>query len=294
MSRLLVLALVALLSLSPLMWISAEAQQGQEPPADATDAYEWPWEGVDPITEVPREDTVSWKKLTDFLGIRDPQSPNATPIEASLVGFRVRFHNLSDERNAYIPEILGAEFMVVIVNEGEFILDIKGPGSYLVDPMLNGNGDQNIEVMNGEISNDPPGIYYETTGLVIMDENGQECGRLCTVLPGFAVKLETGDSVIAPAGAICVWCLFQEELEGPATTETATPELEDLATGELLVFPFVRRDYTFSWLRDMAGVTGTPEATPSARQIPSGALRAAPEMAVLAFNPGPGCHRWDE
>jgi hypothetical protein len=285
MSRLLILALVALFSLSPMMRMSAGAQEAQHP-GDATDADEWPWEGVGPIEEVSAKDTDAWSRLTEFLGA---QHLDTRSLTASLMGFRVPFQNLPDERSAYIPEIIGAEFMVVIVSSGEFILDAKGPGSYLVDPAPVDGEYGNIAIMNGEISDDGKRIYYEETGLFIVDENGHTCGRLCTVLPGFAVRLEPGDRVIAPAGAICVWCLFQSKAEGAATPQAEAPE--DLAKGELIVFPLVRKDHTFSWIRAILGSgAGIAAATPTAGRVASGGVRAAPEMAVL-LNPGPGCHR---
>lgn len=293
MPRQLILALVALFTLSPLMGISTTAQEGQQPSESEPGMGEWPWEGVGPIVEVPSDETESWKKLTDFIGVQNLNDPDTRSLTGLLEGYRVPFKNLANERDAYIPEIIGAEFMVVIVEEGEFILDAKGPGSYLVDPAPIGDADGDIEIFVGEIPHDDEEIYYETTDRFIVDENGHICGRMCTVLPGFAVKLELGDRVVAPAGAICVWCLFQEAAEGTPTPDPAVPEV--LATGELLVFPLVRDDpdYTFSWLRyyKPGGAPGSSEATPSAGQVVSGALRAAPDMAVLAFNPGPGCSR---
>jgi hypothetical protein len=292
MPRLLILALVALFTLSSLMAISTTAQEGQQPPEGASDLGEWPWEGVGPIVEVPPEDTEAWANLTDFIGLQDLDDPDKRSLTALLPkGYRVPFQNLPDERDAYVPEIIGAEFMVVIVEEGEFVLDAKGPGSYLVDPAPIGGEERNLEIMIGKIPPDEKEIYYEETGLFIVDENGDPCGRMCTVLPGFAVKLAPGDRVIAPAGAVCVWCLFQRPVEDTSTPEAGATE--ELAKGKLLVFPLVRDGYMFSWLRyyKPGGGPGTPEATQSAGQVFSGALRAAPEMAVLAFNPGPGCSR---
>jgi hypothetical protein len=56
------------------------------------------------------------------------------------------------------------------------------------------------------------------------------------VRPGVAVQVTDGDRIIASAGAICIWCL-------PNQNEQHTGESE----GKLNVFPLLDSGGTFSW-----------------------------------------------
>jgi hypothetical protein len=188
---------------------------------------------------------------------------------------RVVFRNPSDIDRAHIPEVQGAEFMVVIVKSGEFVVDVKGPGSFLVDPGLDPepaqDGVAQIEVMRAEITDTDTEreVRYYPTGQFVLDEKGMVCTSLCTVLPGVAVQLTVGDRIIAPAGAICIWCMLNAGEDDPSDPH-----------GALFVFPLLDDEEVFTWSRYDLG--------------PAAAQQATPEMMVGAapwamFNPSATC-----
>jgi hypothetical protein len=262
-----ILVTVAVLGILPLGEASISAQNASS---------SWAWEGVDP-PRTPDDEPAAREKLNDLIG-------ETGSIGDGLQALEVSFTNPDTMRSAYIPELMGVEFMAVIVDSGEFVLDVKGPGSYLVNPNQEGT-DPSIQILIGKIAPDGMTISYDATetdltdDTFVLDENGNTCTSRCTVLPGTAVRLQQGDGVIAPAGAICVWCLLQQSADASSGS-----------TGKLLVFPLVRPGYTFSWSRYHPSPTG-PGATPSARQTDPETPGVAPVMMAWAFNPAPGCQK---
>jgi hypothetical protein len=279
MRRLFMLFTVAVLGLLPLGETSISAQD-----SSAAQEYSgsWAWEGVEP-PRPPGDGAAAREALNALIG-------ETGSIAAGLEVFEVPFTNPSDTRSAYIPELMGVEFMAVIVDSGEFVLDVKGPGSYLVNPNQE-DADPSIQILIGKIAPDGMTITYDATetdptdDTFVLDENGNTCSTRCTVLPGTAVMLEEGDGVIAPAGGICVWCLLQQSADTGGSS-----------TGNLLVFPLVRKDYTFSWSRyhpSAMGAAATPDAaaTPSANLTDPGMPDVGPVAMAWAFNPAPGCQK---
>jgi hypothetical protein len=225
MCRLFILAIVALLGFTPLGLRSVSAQYSEE---------ELNWAGVE--EPEPGADSAS---LDEFLASISPE----------LRAYRVSF----TEQYAKIPLIRDPEFMVVVVESGEFVLEVKGPGSFIVDPA----DDSFVKIaVRTEGENEP---YYELTDQVILDEEGRKCRSLCTVLPGFAVQVTPQYRIIAPSGAICIWCLLNRHDEFSGQT-----------TGELLVYPLLAEgaeDTDFSWIRERRmdlDSTGAQTATPAA------------------------------
>jgi hypothetical protein len=224
MCRLFILAIVAVLSFTPLGLRAVSAQYTEE---------ELKWAGVE--EPEPGADSAP---LDAFLASISPE----------LRAYRVSF----TEQYAKIPLIRDPEFMIVVVEEGEFVLEVKGPGSFIVDPA----DDSFVKIMVRTEGEEAP--YYELTDQVILDEEGRQCRRLCTVPPGFAVQVIPQYRIIAPSGAICIWCLLNSN------------EFIGQMTGKLLVYPLLAEtetDEDFSWTEQRRidlGLAEAQTATPAA------------------------------
>lgn len=265
MRRLFSLFIVALLGLVPLGPFSVSAD---------TPAWNEAWDGI----VIPKDDPPPTDVRNDFIG---------RTIGEQLAAFKVLFNNEKD----YIPEVANSEFMVVYVANGEFVIDVKGPGSYTIDPGIDPaieqeigtpqnaaeapEGYKDIEIMVGKVSSDGQEIVYEPTGQFILDERGNRCVTLCTVLPGYAVKLMAGDRVIAPAGAICIWCLLHA---GDASGD---------APGVLFAYPLLRGD-DFSWRQNHPNPDAS--ASISSNFVDASLSGARPVTMGWAIGPGSNCH----
>jgi hypothetical protein len=264
MRRLVTLVTAMLLSVAPLGGLTVLAQ-------DSDKDWDWSWEGVTG-PETPQNESAAFDQLNALGGATGT-------LFSDLKVYEVGFTNPDDNRSAYIPEIIGAEFMAVIVDSGEFVLDVKGPGSFLIEPAPDAGGEDNIEIMKPQIPPDGLSISYEATGHYILDEKGNICTTRCTVLPGFAVRVSADDGIIAPAGAICVWCLLHQN------------DADGVSEGTLLVFPLLRNGAEFSWVTYHEGSASAAQATPTVDR--SGADMGDESLTVMAwaFNPGAGCRR---
>lgn len=278
MRPLLLLAVVVLVGFGPLAArsVSARSWEGSES-----------WQGVTVQERIPynRDDPQApFQLLAEFLGVPPGDMAVAPESVSALLddAYPVEFKNgeAGADHRAHIPEVQGAEFMVIIVASGEFVLDVKGPGSFLVDPAvdptLQSSADGMIRIMHVAI--DGKEAHYTPTEQFVQDEKGADCTNLCTVLPGVAVQLTDGDRIIAPAGAICIWCLLNQN-EHAGETE-----------GLLYAFPLLDSGETFSWDEYDDGSAVAVEETSAS--VPDG--DAAPEQMIQAipwamFNPAANC-----
>jgi hypothetical protein len=287
MRRLFILVIVALISISPLGGFLAS---GQEPEP----AY---WNGVS-LSEEP----VDPGPLEEFLvgvPLGDPDSDRMRSIGTRLPdGFRFdfQFDPNAQTYRPQVPEIEDAEsrktaeFMVVIVDSGDFVLTIlPSSPAFIVDPPE----DTTISYMDvtGEWADPPnPGFTYAESNRVVLDENGQECMNLCTVsnpateLPPsaenvVAVQLKEGSRVQALAGNFCLWCLINGQANSLGQEE-----------GSLLVYPYTENDQEFSWVRSYEEAQlASPEGVEFIQGDPA-SFEAAPVGMAWAFNPPSGCH----
>ena len=274
MRRQFILVIVALISFSPLGGFLAS---GQEPEP----AY---WNGVGAPEAI--DDPAP---LDEFLvGIaldRQDVSQQRSVSTRLRSGFRVPFtfdENVTQYR-PQVPEIKGAEFMVVIVESGSFVLNVlpESP-SFTVDPPEG----TNISLMDvrGNWADPPdPGLTYTVReGAFVPDENGRPCTDLCTVTPPpdmeessrVAVLLEEGFRVLAPAGNYCLWCLIEGQ------------------EGSLLIYPQIQNDQEFSWVRsyEEAPRVASTEGVEFVQGDPASSDSAPVGMAWAFFNPPSGCH----
>jgi hypothetical protein len=284
MRSLLVAIAVVLLAIAPLGSLSVWAQETESFVDEA-------WLGV-----TINEDAAPMAQLDEFLGT------SGRLRERIKEGHRVSFDNSIENPNqkpgekpeafhAHIPEVPNAEFMAIYVSEGEFVLDVMPPTSFIVNPA----GDRPIALLENT-GTDPNEAYYELNeGTVesLLDETGDPCTEMCTVpaprVDGqvakqderTAIQLLPGDWILAPAGGLCVWCLLNT---------WAVPGM----TGELFVYPLSEAE--FSWTQaERSFMRSALQETPAAEGIAanqSTSLTTDPLSNAAAwafFNPAPNC-----
>lgn len=261
MRRLSIIAAVALLGLAPLGGFFVSAQESADP------AY---WNGVsrpEPIEDrAPLEDFVG-ETQGRSIGDRLPQ------------GYRVTFTYNPDEpdNRPQIPELGNAEYMIVIVESGQFVLNVLQAPSFVVDPPEG----MSVNYVDAVGERDT-GFEYTVTDQVLLDENGAPCMDLCTVLPRVtegstadtwvAVELKEGYRAEGPAKNFCLWCLLNN------------------GQGTLLVYPLLGNDGEFSWTAayDAAHGLASPAAGGSGQGDSALSDTTAGRIA-WAFNPGSSC-----
>jgi hypothetical protein len=284
MRSLLVAITVVLLATAPLGSLTVWAQE--------TDGFvDEAWLGV-----TINEDAAPMAQLNEFLGT------SGSLRERIKEGHRVTFDNSvenpnqkSDEKSeafhAHIPEIPDAEFMAVYVSQGEFVLDVMPPTSFIVDPA----GDRTISLLENTGS-DPNEAYYELnegTAESLRDEKGDPCTEMCTVPAPradgqvarqderTAIQLLPGDWILAPAGGLCVWCLLNT---------WAVPG----TMGELFVYPLSDEDFAWAQAKSAfmaSAIQGTPgtEAVAADQGASVSSERLSNFAAWAFFNPAPNC-----
>jgi hypothetical protein len=254
MRRLAIVIACALFGLSPLAAATVSGQGTGE------------WDGVTSFEQVEERDALL--RLVGDAGER-------SIAQRLPLGYRLTLENAENaELLAQVPEVVDAEFMIVVVEEGEFVLNVRPPIALVVDPAVNSI----VEYL--EVTEEPDGslLYGDPTGEVVLGSNNEACMDLCTVPPpateaeNAAVQLLKDYSVIGPAKHICFWCLLND------------------GTGSLLVYPL--DDGEFSWLREYnkaKGLASVATAGDSPGSAP--ASETAPVVMAWAFNPAPGCKR---
>ena len=259
MRRLLILASVVSLGFGPLIFgqLSVSAQEGEEIESGDFD--------------------VNWNDFTRWEGVGRPQAVEqasrqggrVVPVVETLQQFEVFFAI----EYAAAPVVENAEFMLVVVEEGSFALDLtpegvapSGPQSFVVHP---DDGASIPTLRRLEPAETEP--YYEPTGDVVLGADGQPCMSMCVIPVATIVEVKPGDKIVAREGAVCLWCLLN-----------TTPG-EGNERGLLLVSPVLpasAQPDQFSWVQfwDESVHTATPVA------------ETAPVAVGWAFNPPTSCH----
>jgi hypothetical protein len=155
----------------------------------------------------------------------------AAPIEGSelLQPYVVKF---AEEFGATNPSV-NAEFMVVVVREGFFALDLRTDTQASVVVSSPSGQIESLRPLGapGEVTPPP---HYERTGEFI------PCPFGCILDPAQPVLLAAGDVAIAKKGAKCLWCLLGTDAE------------KNGETGLLDVFVLLESGDpgSFSWIQD--------------------------------------------
>jgi hypothetical protein len=205
MRRLVVLAIVSLLGIAPIGIVgrSASAQDSPTqqlancslidyPPAveDGENAPSLPWEAVcRPIAE---DATLP--------------APHLQTMQPYAVAFKEEFA---------ATELIGdgtedqpmAEFMVVLVKEGSFALDLETDKQGNAQQVVVSTIQDHIETLTPWTSTKP---HYSTPppNGAPLTVNGEVCTRACPVDPNVPVLLMPGDFAVAEQGALCIYCLL--------------------------------------------------------------------------------------
>lgn len=278
MQRLFILGIVAVLSFSPLGGFFAS---GQEP-----DPY---WNGVSAPEVI--EGTVPLEEFLVGVPLETPIDSRNRSVSTRLPqGYRINFETLDPDNRPQIPELPNTEYMVVIVESGQFVLNVLSSPAFVVDPPEG----QSIRYMFAE-GDFEVSFAYTASDHVVLDENNQPCTDLCTVLPptefppapyppsesasppdgpsARAVLLEEGYRVEGLAKNFCIWCLVNS------------------GTGSLLVYPSVKPGQEFSWLSAYNEAHGlvSPEGAEFVQGDP-GSSDTEPVRMSWMFNPGGRCN----
>ena len=192
-----------------------------------------------------------------------------------------------DEEAAAVPAIENAEFMLVAVQQGTFVLDLapdsttqRSPaGAFLVHP----SGDAPIPTMTRTNLPEPDEPYAETGDFVKETGSTNNCTSMCVIPAEVAVRVKEGDRIVAREGAICLWCLLNQT--GAKGDEK----------GLLLVSPVISvsaQAESFSWITSWDNtVTSYNAQTKTVRISSDGtdSMNGEPVKMSWAFNPSTNC-----
>jgi hypothetical protein len=272
-------AMRALSFLATIMLLGITALFGGQAPAVAQDepnkefkiitSVDVPWE------RVSRPRPVSENKPVGGAG--------TSPIE-KIQQYEVFF----DEEAAAVPVVENAEFMLVAVQQGTFVLDLapanteeRSPvGAFLVHP----SGGESIPTMT-RTDYPEPGPHYIATGANVLDASGTaDCTSMCVIPAAVAVQVKPGDRIVAREGAICLWCLLNQTAE------------EGDEKGLLLVSPVISvtaETEGFSWIQAWDNTVSSYNAQTRTVRIGSEGTESMSgepvKMGWALFNPGTSC-----
>jgi hypothetical protein len=270
MRRLFFLIIVALLGMTSLLGgrVPALAQEGSDK-FEIITTVDMPWEKVSRPRPVAEDGPLG--------------GAGTSPID-KIPQYEVYFA----EEAAAVPAIDYAEFMLVAVQQGTFVLDLapestteRSPaGAFLVHP----SGGEPIPMMT-RTNYAEPGPHYIPAGGNVPNATGPgDCTSMCLIPVEVAVQVKPGDRIVAQEGAICLWCLLNQ-----------TPTEGD-EKGLLLVTPIVPLTAAaneFSWITSWDDTTANFNAQTQTVRIGSegtDSMSREPVMMGWAlFNPGTSC-----
>lgn len=218
MRRFFLLLIVVLLGLSPVGIPPATAREALECELGEQE-YEW-WAGI--CKPVPEE------------GLAIPVSPDNSDevIQPYAVAFQEEF--------AATRPLENAEFMIVYVREGVFVLDRDGSASGTIVASSQYPQIPTLSLIGTAAEVDQP-HYALVPGGFLENPDGTACTRACPVPFDQPVQLRAGDIAVAQAGTLCLWCLL------------GTNAVKDGETGLLEIYVLrgaTEGPETFSWGED--------------------------------------------
>jgi hypothetical protein len=221
-------------------------------------------------------------------GVGRPEPPTAEAMLPPPVGDLIMepYAVFFSEDYAAVPEMteFTPEFMVVVVQKGNFALDVADTESGIVVFPAEG---QPIPMMNPR-KDDPP--YYQRTDPVtyIQNPSGGDCTLACPIPADSVIQTKPGDRIVAREGALCVWCLLNSNFD-PGNAKT---EYDDQGLLEVFaLLPAGTGPNRFSWIQDWES-NQKDAATPSVSQRGgpmSVATNSEPTLLAWAFNPQARC-----
>jgi hypothetical protein len=242
-------------------------------------------EGSDKF-EIITTDDVPWERVSRPRPVVEdaPRGGAGTsPIE-KIPQYEVYFA----EEAAAVPVIENAEFMLVAVQEGTFVLDLapestaeRSPaGAFLVHP----SGGEPIPMMS-PTGYPEPGPHYIPAGGNVPDATGAaDCTSMCLIPAEVAVQVKPGDRIVAQEGAICLWCLLNQTAE------------EGDEKGLLLVSPVVSMatvanefSWTASWDDTAASFNAQIETVHVSSEGTESLSGEPVRMSWVLLNPGTSC-----
>jgi hypothetical protein len=205
MRRLVVLVIITLLGIAPIGIVDGSASAQDSPtqqlancslidysPAveDGENAPSLPWEAVcRPIAE---DATLPAPHLQTM-------QPYAVPFKEQFAATELIGDGAEDQPTA--------EFMVVLVKEGSFALDLETDKQGNAQQVVVSTIQDHIETLTPWTPTKP---HYSTPSPngAPLTVNGEVCTRACPVDPDVPVLLMPGDFAVAEQGALCIYCLL--------------------------------------------------------------------------------------
>jgi hypothetical protein len=159
-----------------------------------------------------------------------------------------------------------AEFMVVVVVQGRFVLDVlpddENADKQIVvtmatDPETGSPTRDRFQLTEAwdEGAPQPHYVVIDDENVYLVDGNGDRCTRACVVEPGRPVLLEAGDYAIAERGVICRYCL-----ERSFMGENGEPDPNGVE-GLLEVYALLNPDdpEAFSWIQSWRSINASSQ-----------------------------------
>jgi hypothetical protein len=192
-----------------------------------------------------------WSAVCRPIPVLDAQT-SAPLMQPYLVKF-------AEEYGATNPSA-NEEFMVVVVMDGFFALDLTYPTNEQSDvpqqPIVVSPADGSVDVLSRTNSVDEP-FYYEITS------SNTTCDPSCTFGTGEAVLLAKGDVAVVQPGTLCLWCLLGRDMTwGPKDPDNPEPGL----LGVFALLEGTDDPQSFSWIQDWITYQGDQQERSLARQ----------------------------
>lgn len=211
-----------------------------------------------------------WAGVVEIVPVEGQYSPGQLVAggNARMQAYQVTFN----EQYGAVPQIEDPEFMIVTVIEGEFALDVQQENTVIVSPA----GDMIVHFMDRLEPFDMP-FYELTTDFIQIGDGEDPCPVNCAVPADRVVQVTEGDTIVALEGAICIYCLLNQN-EGVLIAQARIADVD---------FDLDGWENQFSWMQAM----DDPDLVLPALDGSANGGSTVRETGVMAwaFNPHPSC-----